>query len=239
MAHPSRGVIRFCFYGGFSNFWCPGEDSNLHGLLHTDLNRARLPVPPPGHSIGRRGCISPDRWRQRRIPQTSTNQLARFCAALLQDQARGRTASVPHRPERNHIARALSPNRQEEFKIPGKLHRLASRKPPTDPLIRPRPPELLGVSLPCCARLARSPGPSPSPWQTVPSPAPAPISPSRSPALPGPTPDEGEEDHVHFALVRTGETTLHAEKAFGPLGRDSIREACLTTMLSLLEEALD
>ena len=31
-----------------SKFWCPREDSNLHGLLHTDLNRARLPVPPLG-----------------------------------------------------------------------------------------------------------------------------------------------------------------------------------------------
>ena len=30
------------------NGWCPGEDSNLHGLHHTDLNRARLPIPPPG-----------------------------------------------------------------------------------------------------------------------------------------------------------------------------------------------
>ena len=28
--------------------WCPGEDSNLHALRHTDLNRARLPIPPPG-----------------------------------------------------------------------------------------------------------------------------------------------------------------------------------------------
>ena len=32
--------------------WCPGEDSNLHVVRHTDLNRARLPIPPPGQS----GC---------------------------------------------------------------------------------------------------------------------------------------------------------------------------------------
>ena len=32
----------------FLETWCPGEDSNLHALRHTDLNRARLPVPPPG-----------------------------------------------------------------------------------------------------------------------------------------------------------------------------------------------
>ena len=31
--------------------WCPGEDSNLHTLRHTDLNRARLPIPPPGHCV--------------------------------------------------------------------------------------------------------------------------------------------------------------------------------------------
>jgi hypothetical protein len=31
-----------------SMVWCPGEDSNLHALRHTDLNRARLPIPPPG-----------------------------------------------------------------------------------------------------------------------------------------------------------------------------------------------
>ena len=28
--------------------WCPGENSNLHILRYTDLNRARLPIPPPG-----------------------------------------------------------------------------------------------------------------------------------------------------------------------------------------------
>lgn len=34
--------------------WCPGEDSNLHVVKHTDLNRARLPIPPPGQTDGRR-----------------------------------------------------------------------------------------------------------------------------------------------------------------------------------------
>src|SRR3984885_15122648 len=32
--------------------WCPGEDSNLHELLHWYLKPARLPVPPPGQD----GC---------------------------------------------------------------------------------------------------------------------------------------------------------------------------------------
>ena len=30
--------------------WCGREDSNLHGLLHSDLNAARLPVPPRPHA---------------------------------------------------------------------------------------------------------------------------------------------------------------------------------------------
>ena len=31
-----------------NSVWCPEEDSNLHTLRHTDLNRARLPIPPSG-----------------------------------------------------------------------------------------------------------------------------------------------------------------------------------------------
>ncbi|CCV04192.1 hypothetical protein MESS2_1220029 [Mesorhizobium metallidurans STM 2683] len=31
-----------------TGIWCPEEDSNLHALRHTDLNRARLPIPPSG-----------------------------------------------------------------------------------------------------------------------------------------------------------------------------------------------
>ena len=31
--------------------WCGREDSNLHGLLHSDLNAARLPVPPRPHVL--------------------------------------------------------------------------------------------------------------------------------------------------------------------------------------------
>ena len=35
----------------FCCFWCPEEDSNLHTLRHTDLNRARLPIPPSGQAM--------------------------------------------------------------------------------------------------------------------------------------------------------------------------------------------
>ena len=35
--------------GYTSSRWCPRRDSNPHTLRHTDLNRARLPIPPRGH----------------------------------------------------------------------------------------------------------------------------------------------------------------------------------------------
>ena len=41
------GPVRGSFYSVFER-WCPGEDSNLHELLHWYLKPARLPVPPPG-----------------------------------------------------------------------------------------------------------------------------------------------------------------------------------------------
>ena len=30
--------------------WCPKQDSNLHASRHTHLKRARLPIPPLGHT---------------------------------------------------------------------------------------------------------------------------------------------------------------------------------------------
>ena len=39
--------------------WCGREDSNFHGLLtHSDLNAARLPIPPRPHAKMRRLCHS-------------------------------------------------------------------------------------------------------------------------------------------------------------------------------------
>lgn len=34
--------------------WCGREDSNFHGLPHSDLNAARLPIPPRPHVAGGR-----------------------------------------------------------------------------------------------------------------------------------------------------------------------------------------
>ncbi len=53
-AEASPGVAKPCsgWYSGTR--WCPGEDSNFHVFRHTDLNRARLPIPPPGQTDGRR-----------------------------------------------------------------------------------------------------------------------------------------------------------------------------------------
>src|SRR5690606_22411281 len=35
--------------------WCGREDSNFHGLPHSDLNAARLPIPPRPHVAGKSG----------------------------------------------------------------------------------------------------------------------------------------------------------------------------------------
>ncbi len=55
------------------NEWCPGEDSNLHGVTHWYLKPARLPIPPPGPrraSTGREAALSTgssgERGRSRR-----------------------------------------------------------------------------------------------------------------------------------------------------------------------------
>ncbi len=36
-----------------SKKWCSGRDSNPHGLLHTPLKRARLPITPPEQELSR------------------------------------------------------------------------------------------------------------------------------------------------------------------------------------------
>ncbi len=30
---------------------CPGEDLNLHGIIHSPLKTARLPISPPGQKL--------------------------------------------------------------------------------------------------------------------------------------------------------------------------------------------
>ncbi len=46
------GIDGFQYTELLNEFWCPEEDSNLHTLRHTDLNRARLPIPPSGLQDG-------------------------------------------------------------------------------------------------------------------------------------------------------------------------------------------
>src|SRR3954464_8775541 len=58
--------------------WCGREDSNFHGLPHSDLNAARLPIPPRPHRgearglakvspEGKRGRAAPSKGRQRQL----------------------------------------------------------------------------------------------------------------------------------------------------------------------------
>jgi hypothetical protein len=44
----SRSAKNFRKINTVFPYWCPGEDSNLHGFHHWYLKPARLPIPPPG-----------------------------------------------------------------------------------------------------------------------------------------------------------------------------------------------
>ena len=48
---PLNGIKWLICKEFYYNNWCPEEDSNLHTLRHTDLNRARLPIPPSGQAM--------------------------------------------------------------------------------------------------------------------------------------------------------------------------------------------
>src|SRR5437764_8891945 len=62
---------------GFQKGWCPRPDSNRHGLPHTPLKRARLPIPPLGLKepalTGRPGGTPADR---RILPRSQCGVLA-------------------------------------------------------------------------------------------------------------------------------------------------------------------
>src|SRR5262245_64222932 len=79
--------------------WCPGEDSNLHGLRHWYLKPARLPIPPPGLGATDRGrgfalsMIVPDQSRRVTRWRTSPRPMDRAtpgaaAGAVGQDRAR-------------------------------------------------------------------------------------------------------------------------------------------------------
>jgi hypothetical protein len=43
-------VVNFLRINTLGCCWCPGEDSNLHGVTRCYLKAVRLPIPPPGHA---------------------------------------------------------------------------------------------------------------------------------------------------------------------------------------------
>ena len=57
---------------------CPGEDLNLHGLLHMHLKHTRLPITPPGQQENykpkqlRPLLLPPPREREPRLPHRSS-----------------------------------------------------------------------------------------------------------------------------------------------------------------------
>src|SRR5271156_3301022 len=58
--NPPQSPISLASFGNFDG-WCPGKDSNLHGLHRWYLKPVRLPIPPPGHAAlhkGGRGGLS-------------------------------------------------------------------------------------------------------------------------------------------------------------------------------------
>src|SRR5579871_6985177 len=65
----SAQAIDFVGFLVADQMWCPGEDSNLHELLHWYLKPARLPVPPPGLR-----CLGSARRRNLRTRPTLVNR---------------------------------------------------------------------------------------------------------------------------------------------------------------------
>ena len=54
----------------------------------------------------------------------------------------------------------------------------------------------------------------------------------------GPAGEDCEEGLVHFALARRGGETVHREEHFGAIGRGPVRVRALSSMLTMLEDAI-
>ncbi len=65
--------------------WCSREDSNLHGLPHTVLSRARLPIPPHEHFLRGEILVSTalhckcDFWKKQRVESSPALQRDMAC----------------------------------------------------------------------------------------------------------------------------------------------------------------
>jgi nicotinamide-nucleotide amidase len=54
----------------------------------------------------------------------------------------------------------------------------------------------------------------------------------------GPAGEDCEEGLVHFALARRGGETVHREEHFGAIGRGPVRVRALSSMLTMMEDAI-
>src|ERR1700759_5344970 len=74
--------------------WCGREDSNFHGLPHSDLNAARLPVPPRPPGTG--ADVTNRWWRRnaRAAGSTRALEVLHLALVLFGGGARGEGAEV-------------------------------------------------------------------------------------------------------------------------------------------------
>ncbi len=73
--------------------WCPGKDSNLHGLHRWYLKPVRLPIPPPGHGASHRsggGRMSMARMGVKTRPAMGRSPVSHEANFVRRQSTRGR-----------------------------------------------------------------------------------------------------------------------------------------------------
>ena len=82
-AHPylEKGAVNTSGYDRRTSRWCGREDSNFHGLPHSDLNAARLPIPPRPHVTKGPDRAGPAHVANRSCPHKGAERDLRTIAA--------------------------------------------------------------------------------------------------------------------------------------------------------------